>query len=383
MASLDTMLLSRVTRRASLAVALVVALYAAPASAEPMLSSLDTVLSQPNIVIGVYLGAMRLAVTRALRGNLRGTVTVLPGDGSVTVAPNTTVVAFLDRQRAFRYYAAVPRGQTVATAPLWVHGFYDFNAHIVSPGLLTLRSLEARLAGHPGDLHLRGPIMAFDARGAITQTSMVLDVLAPERGRAAVTGLPSTAGLPAPSALLGGIHEDASVVWSTGYPRPFALHATIESVDASGVLVTRFHVSAPEYLFRESDIRAYLSDEEHAYPLWSFRVRFSDRAQTVWSGTIGEDYNGSPRFRDASGADHRWSTFSMRNQRYIEYSDERWEIDPAPAAPLLDTYGDTRVFVQELHRGPIGFRVSSGPRAGLRGQIELGALQLRPAIRAP
>ncbi|MBL8684534.1 MAG: hypothetical protein JNK05_35495 [Myxococcales bacterium] len=382
MASLSTMSLSRVSRRASLITALVVALFAPPASAEPMLSSLDTVLSQPNIVIGVYLGAMRLSITRALRGNLRGTVTVLPGDGSVALAPNTTVVAFLDRQRAFRYYAAVPRGMTVATAPLWVHGFYDFNAHIVSPGLLTLRSLEARLAGQPGDLHLRGPIMALDAQGAITQTSMTVDVLAPERGRTEVTGLPSTAGLPAPSALLGGIHDEASVVWSTGYPRPFALHATIESVDASGVLVTRFHVTSPEYLFRERDIRAYLSDDDHAYPLWSFRVRFSDRAQTAWSGTIGEDYNGSPRFRDASGREQRWSSFSLRNQRYIEFAGERWELDPAPSTPLLDTYGDARVFVQELHRGPLGFRVSSGPRAGLRGQIELGALQLRPAIRA-
>lgn len=376
------MSLSRVSRRASLITALAVALFAPSASAEPMLSSLDTVLAQPNIVIGVYLGAMRLSITRALRGNLRGTVTVRPGDGSVALAPNTTVVAFLDQQRAFRYYAAVPRGTPVAAAPLWVHGFYDFNAHIVSPGLLTLRSLEARLAGQPGDLHLRGPIFAFDARGAITQTSIVV-ALARERGRAEVTGLPSTAGLPAPSALLGGTHESASIVWSTGYPRPFALQATVESVDPSGVLVTRFHVTSPEYLFRESDIRAYLSNEDHAYPLWSFRVRFADRAQTVWSGTIGEDYNGSPRYRDASGREHRWSTFSLRNQRYIEFADERWELDPAPSTPLLDTYGDARVFVQELHRGPLGFRVSSGPRAGLRGQIELGALQLRPAIRAP
>jgi hypothetical protein len=360
----------------------IVALAAAPATAEPMVSSLDTVLAQPNIVIGVYQGAMRLSVTRALRGTLRGTVTVLQGDGTVSIAPNTTVVAFLDARRAWRFSAEIPQGSTVESSPLWLHGFYDFNAHLVTSGLLTLRSLEARLAGRPGDVRLRGPLMALDARGAVTRTSIVVDALVPERGPVSVTGLPASAGLTAPTARLGGFRESAEILWSNGYPRPFALRATIDRVDPTGVLVTRFHASSPEYLVRESDLRAYLADANAAYPFWTFEVRFADRARTRWTGTIGEDYNGSPRFRDGSGSERRWSSFSAREQRFFTFADERWELDPPSAGALLDTHGDARVLVQELHRGPVGFRVSSGPRAGLRGQIVLGPVQLRPAIRA-
>lgn len=367
--------------RSLLALAIAFTAFAPTARAESMVTRLPTVLSMPNIVIGVYREPRQLTIKRALRGNLAGTVTVLPGDGEPNIASDSSIVAFLDGSLHFRFVAMLPPTGDPAVAPLRLRGFYDFNAHHVTPGVLTLQALEALLRGEHPTLRFTGPLLALSPNGReIITTNIKLDVQVAEDGKARVSGLPSTAGLPQPVVHSGAAFHDMRVDWNTGYPRPFQLEGVLERVDASGAIVTRFHAVMPEHLFREADLRAYLANAKLAYPYWPLEVRFDDG--TRWQGSIGDDYNSSATFRDAKGREHRWSSYAVREGRYFEFSDEKWELDPPSAGALIDTYGESRVLLQELHRGPLGFRISKGPRAGLRGTIHLGTLQLRPAIGA-
>lgn len=344
----------------------------------------EAIASSAYVMIAIYLGQRRLSITRSLRGGLIGEVQVGLGSGHPDVTPGTAVVAFLDAQKAWHFVAEIPPGLTPAEAPLRLRGFYDFNAHLVGPGLLTLASLEAMLAwGAAPEWRLRGPLLVLAPDGReVVASSITLAVRAGGGMATTVVGLPGGVGLPAPSAVIGG-WRDVSVSFRGDVARSLELEGSVERVDASGAIVTRFRVVEPWQLFREADIRAYLDDADAVHPYWPFAVRFD--TGEVWTGAFGEGYSKDPTFRRSDGSEREWSTFSARDERYFEFRApaERWDLDRPPIGrALLDAHGDARVLLQELHRGPVGFRVASGPRVGRRGVIHLGALELRRAIRA-
>ncbi|MBL8685082.1 MAG: hypothetical protein JNK05_38250 [Myxococcales bacterium] len=342
----------------------------------PRISSLATVLSQPNIVIAVYLGEMRLRVVRALRGNLRGTIYAREEYGEVQIRPSTLVVAFLGPNREFRFVARVPLEMSVETAPLSLLGFCDTNAHIVTNGLLSLRALEERLAGQRGDLHFRGSVFALDDRGEIVQTRMVVDATVDAMGRIAAYNMPRLLGSVTPRVRLAGWNPSVAFSWTDAQSHELRVEGIVDLVDRSGTFITRFQASYPEHLLREVDLRNFVTQRGAVYVAWPLVVRFSDAARTTWSGSIGDDQRIAPVFRDAGGHVRPWTRLSAGSNRFIEFADERWELDPR-RGPLLDSSDDYRILLQHLLQGPLGFRISSGPREDLRGSIRLGQPEQR------
>jgi hypothetical protein len=169
-----------------------------------------------------------------------------------------------------------------------------------------------------------------------------------------------------------------TVTWSSGYPRPFELQGDVES-SAGGLFATRFSVSEPRYLLRERDLSAYLADGNAAYLLYTLEARLE--TGETFSGTIGEGYNGSPRFRFPDGRELRWSSFEACDDRYFEFDDRRWELDPARPGPTEYRRGSSMQLLSELLIGPVGFRVARGVGVGGRGTIRITSSKLLPAIR--
>lgn len=160
---------------ALLVAVLVLAGLAPRAEAAPMHTPL-TAMRQPNVtvVIGVVHqkgGAITLDVDKVLQGSAAlGTMTVAQSpDGHIDV-DDERVVAFLDNG-ALRWIGQVLAGPSLETGVLKVRGFFDFNAHIVGPGVLSLTELVGFLK--TGTLVQKYAMtLAFhDAKGVKTPSS--------------------------------------------------------------------------------------------------------------------------------------------------------------------------------------------------------------------
>lgn len=363
-------------------IAFLLALFTSTAHAEPMLTTLDEILADStDVVIATYVGPVgssnsydatgsRLRIERALRGSLRGEITAGVGTGHADLQAGSRVIAFLDRDRAWSYIGEAPAGARLEDR-VSLRGFYDFNAHIVTPGMMTLDELTARLTGDPIEWHVEGPLVALADDGSrVIETRYRIRVDSTENGATTVTGLPIR-NLPAPTVDFGGREDIVTITWRSSWPRPLAIRGEISGRNA-GVLTARFWIEQPD-LLRERDIRAYLTNRNAAYPYYRMRLRWDDGEE--WAVTHGDDYSSLTFWRGGREVD--WSTLDVRTNRRIEGAMGVMTLAPARPGALLDTRGDDRVLLQEVLRGPIEVRI--GAR---RGRIEFGTVEMRPAIRA-
>lgn len=354
------------------------------ARAEPMLTSLDEVLSRsPDIVIATYVGPVggqdafqatgsRLRIERALRGHQRGEIVAGVGTGHADVAAGSRVVVFLDEHRNWSFVGEALAGRRLEDA-VQLRGFYDFNAHIVTPSLVTLDALGVRVGGRPLSWRVEGPLVALADDGSrIVETPYRLTVEASENAPARVQGLPPLPGLPAPTVDFGGWEPIVSIAWRSSWPRPLLVRGEITGRQGD-VLQARFWIVEPD-VFRVRDITAYLTNGDAAYPYYEMPLVWDDGER--WTVIVGDDYSGLA-FRDAHGREVGWSSFDIREQRRVEGAMGTMTFGPARSGAVLDTRGDTRVFLQEMLRGPLDVRI--GAR---RGHVEWGTVRMRPAIRA-
>lgn len=142
------------------------------AAAAPMHTALTTVRADATtIVIGVVRSSPKgfeVDVERVVRGtaNVGAPLPVLPSpDGSISPS-RERVIAFIDKTGALRWVGEKIAGPSLEKGVLRLSGFFDFNAHLVSPGVMSLAELERFLA--TGKLQQTFAVtMSFpDGRGA-------------------------------------------------------------------------------------------------------------------------------------------------------------------------------------------------------------------------
>jgi hypothetical protein len=149
-------------RRLTLVLLLVLATFlgqSRPAVAAPMASDLAMVdRESATIVVGtVHVTATTAGVVTVgilVDKVVRGVATVgttLPAhpspDGHITI-DNERVLAFIDKSGALRWVGRLVAGRSIEAGVLKLQGFFDFNAHIVHPGLMTLAQLQAYMSTH-------------------------------------------------------------------------------------------------------------------------------------------------------------------------------------------------------------------------------------------
>lgn len=133
-------------RTCGLAAACLLALASA-ARAAPMVSPLPYVVDQSSaIVIGTLQYAppgFTVQVERVVRGPVKpGPLAVKPSpDGHITI-DRERVVAFIDQGGALRWVGRLAGGPSLERGVIRLQGFFDRNAHLVRPGILTLAQLE-------------------------------------------------------------------------------------------------------------------------------------------------------------------------------------------------------------------------------------------------
>ncbi len=336
-----------------------------------MLTSFDEVIaSSTDVVIATFLGPTdgappfeaseyELRVERALRGSLRGTIRVTPGDGHASFARGTRLVAFLDHGR-FRFVGTATEGHSLEDGAVHLAGFYDFNAHLVTPGMTTLDALAERLAGRAATLRYVGPLLALSDDGQRRiQTPWTVEVTLRDGRPPVVRGLP-VRGFAAPTVGQGGLFGELSITYRDHWPRPLRVEGRATGRQ-NGAVRMEFWVVEPD-LFRVADLRRYMSDPDVDWVHYELRAVMDDGA--VWAdGPDDFDYSAITFFGHIG---------------YRSLSKDVWEnphftatfAPPSPGA-TLDSQGTDRVSIQELLRGPVRFTITAGRGRGQRGRIEL------------
>ncbi len=132
---------------------LAVVLFAVPARAAPMASPFSMVRTQSTvIVVGTVRqnaqGDLTIDVDKVVRGLAQRPTAPLSvkqsPDGHVTIS-NERVVAFIDGQNALRWVGRLVAGPSIETGVIKLQGFFDFNAHLVTPAIMSLAQLGSAL----------------------------------------------------------------------------------------------------------------------------------------------------------------------------------------------------------------------------------------------
>jgi len=116
-------------------------------------------------------------VDKPIRGNVtRGPLAVKESpDGMITV-DNERVVAFVDGNGALRWVGRLIAGASLETGVIELQGFFDFNAHLVHPGVMTLAQMQSFLATGTLDQTFDATLAFRDGRGGFARSARTLTV---------------------------------------------------------------------------------------------------------------------------------------------------------------------------------------------------------------
>lgn len=264
----------RMRRIAFVTTLLVLALGPSRVDAKPSSSTLaDIDAAATTVAIVTFAGpttpnapAYDLTVDRVIRGvgapGSKLHVKAAPW-GHAHMNPGDRVVAFVDASGTWLAFANNVVGPSLENGVLHLEGFDDFDAHLVTPGFVTLAQLEGLVARHvPLAWTFHGKLLLPTASG-LAPSSIEISAQAPSN---VVTGMPPTAGFPSPTVAVGTWPDTlVTVDWSRNLSRPLALRGVPVGKNADGSIEVTFRLEYPE-LLSEADLRKYVADPKLGHP---------------------------------------------------------------------------------------------------------------------
>lgn len=165
--------------------ALAVLATAPAARSAPMYTDFPTLRAKATLVV---LGTVRTTVgpnntsvitvdvDHVIRGSARlGPMVVKESPDGHVFLNNERVVAFID-SGALRWVGQLAAGASLETGVIRLAGFFDFNAHIVQPGIVTLAQLRSALATGVLDQSFDATLAFRDGHGGFARSSRTLGV---------------------------------------------------------------------------------------------------------------------------------------------------------------------------------------------------------------
>ena len=115
-------------------------------------------------------------VDHVIRGRARlGPMVVKDSPDGHVFLNNERVVAFVDAG-ALRWVGKLAAGASLETGVIRLEGFFDFNAHVVQPGIVTLAQLRTALATGVLDQSFDATLAFRDGHGGFARSSRTLGV---------------------------------------------------------------------------------------------------------------------------------------------------------------------------------------------------------------
>ncbi len=185
-------------------------------------------------------------------------------------------VAFLDKERVWCFSAIPLTKNKVDQDVLAVSGFYDSNAHWVTPGLVTVEQLKRYIKDGTlvykfrGDVFFPQPGKKEWKAGTINITGTYDAV----KGSADVKGLPPMRGFPAQPAVFVQSWDGSNIdlEYSPHNNRPLKFMGKVDELDLkTGEMVVRYAVTAPEILTQKT-LEEYLADDSKGPCFYTFQL---------------------------------------------------------------------------------------------------------------
>jgi hypothetical protein len=290
--------------------------------AAPMYTDFATIrTSATTIVLGTVhqiagpngTAAITVDVDKVIRGTAaRGPLSVKESpDGHCTVDAER-VVAFVDGNGALRWVGKLIAGASLETGVIQLQGFFDFNAHMVHPGLMTLAQMQTLLATGQLDQTFDATLAFRDGRGGFARSPRTFSVQFSPLTRALhVNG--STPVCLQPSALFSlewgrfDLHftDTCPSAQANAASRSLELEGKFTGVDAAtGHIQVELAPARP--FMTEADYATFASDPHIADMTSIVGLALSDG--TSWTLRVEKD------IVDPSGKAHAAGSMSMSSQ---------------------------------------------------------------------
>lgn len=272
-----------------------VVVAASPVAAKPMSTRIDDLLKQSTTIVIAKLGAVAgkpheatsytLEVERALRGSVKqGRLVVQPSpDGHAYMPAGTRLLAFVNAKREWIAFGVAFAGPSLEDGVIRLAGFYDFNAHLVAPGVVTLPELERLIVqGTPMKWTFKGPVMVASKTGLVaSKLELTVDVQ---------TGTVKGHGkLGKPSSVSVGSWEgsDLMVTWQLDRRR-FELEAEATGKNRDGSIAAQFRLREPGIL-TEADLLRFIDQPKLGEPYFELELDLGAQRLSVVldRGSIG------------------------------------------------------------------------------------------------
>lgn len=172
-------------RRLLAAAAVLLSFTPSPARGAPMVTRLETIRADAaTVVVGTVRsdkGGLSFDVEYALRGRAaKGRMAVRESpDGHVFVeldVKKNRVVGFIDDENRLRWVGRLLAGPSLEKGVILLQGFFDYNAHNVEPGLLTLAQLRSYLSSGTLVQRYRATLAFPDGKGGIRASARSFEV---------------------------------------------------------------------------------------------------------------------------------------------------------------------------------------------------------------
>lgn len=241
-----------------------------------------------------------LDVIKSLRGEVEaGPFTVKRGNGMADILPGTLCIAFMSGDMEWSW-VGIPRNTAQPWEGVWdLSGFYDFNAYLVGPSMLTLGQLKRYLDGEPLAYQLQGPLAFFDpVSGELKDSDYQLSFTWKPESQEAwefKSDLPLVDfDQPESAWISNGFEPDFSARFQSSQGgRAMEIYGMIRSLDGqTGVMKTCFWLYSPK-LYTEEMLLPFLKDYTCRHPWYEIEIDLEDGRTWIleWDkeyGNIGD-----------------------------------------------------------------------------------------------
>jgi hypothetical protein len=333
----------------------------AAAQAAPMYSDFATIRAQVrDVVIGTVhrspVAGLTIDVDKVVQGSASA-----PSVMAVKDAPSETVtiegervLAFVDKTSQLRWVGQLAAGRSIEDGALRLHGFFDFNAHIVSPGIASLAQVKTLLATGALTQTYAATLSFPDGHGSLhrstKQLTLQYDVIT---RHGVVTGFaPACLSLNSVFSIEWGqirlVFTDTCATATTAKWRELTLMGQAAGVDpTTGNILAELTPTVP--FLEEHDYDTFVADGSYASV--TRVVTIGVPGGPPWSWRIGDGVTDPAGRLHAPGG---WSS-TLQGAKNVtvetyEFTGAKITFSPAPAHGTLD---DDAALVQGVQAGTI------------------------------
>jgi len=313
-------------------VTLLLVLFSLPhqVAAEPLYIEFGEMMTKTKyIVIAEYLGATdsthiiigsyRLLVKEVLLGEIKEKIiTVKRAQGGVEhdLKLKTICIAFINQEGGFEWVATPhQKNADINTASLYLRGFYDFNAYLVYPSMITVHQVKEYIQKSTMNYHFEGKVHFFsteEKKMVAGKTAFHVDYVYQYKNSKSVVkaeNLPIKDFPKEGKAGLGAWQEPViSVVYEPNLIRPLKFSGEVQKLtDGKNSFEVLFWVEEL-YEITERMFMMYLDHEAHGNICHEVLIQ-SEEAENfklICNEKLGEgDY-----LIDSKGSKYRYKSFS-------------------------------------------------------------------------